>query len=123
MLVIVDACRGHRASRLQCHVLSWALLHPKLRDVLETLVASHTSYAVPIRIDPSAERAIDIAIGLHLLEEDSGRLGLTPRGQASLVEIQSSSILAVERGALERLPRRLTHGDAERILHACSEAL
>lgn len=120
ILLLVDSCWGHSATRTQLHVLGSALLRPDVRTALTWLMAGGIPDWAPIRFDPALERAIDLAVGSELLtEQETGRLVLTESGSSIVDQIRSDeTVLRSERDAIERLPRRFTHTDAAQLLRS-----
>lgn len=119
VLLVVNACRGHQATRMQIHVLGWALLRADMRDAIGHIFSTDEPDRSLLRFDPALSRAVDMAVGSGFLREsDTGVLTLTPEGRAIIERIGAEDgPLAVEKQALARLPRRFTQTDAARLLH------
>ena len=117
VMIVVDACWGRRASRLQVQALSWVLLRPTVREEIPSLLSQNTlvSRSTP-HIDNAVERAVDMAIGFGLLVESRGRVTLSNDGRSALNEIIHHNVFEVERQTLRALPNRFTQSDAERVL-------
>lgn len=118
VLIVVDSCWGHSATRTQLHVLVSALLRPDVRGSLTELLLERVPDQAPIRFDPALDRAVDLALGFELLaEKETGRIALTDSGTSIVRQIRSEgTVLQGERAAIERLPRPFTHTDATRLL-------
>lgn len=118
VLLVVDSCWGHSATRTQLHVLGSALLRPDVRSSLSRLLNEGVPDWAPIRFDPALDRAIDLAVGSGLLaEQATGRFVLTEPGNSIVEQIRSEeNVLRGEREAIEGLPRRFSHTDATRLL-------
>jgi hypothetical protein len=115
VLILVDACRGHNASRFQVQALAWIMLRPKLRQSLAQLLSPSDSLASPT-VDLAIERALDLATGSGFLEEtQKGRLALTVVGQEALRQIHDLDLFRVERETLSSLPSRFSQTDADRM--------
>lgn len=118
VLLVVDACRGHQATRVQIHILGWALLRTDVRDTIGDLLSTDAPDRSLLRFDPALARAVDLAVGSGFLREsDTGALTPTAEGQAIIEQMGADDgPLEVERQALARLPRRFTQTDAARLL-------
>jgi hypothetical protein len=105
-MLVVEACRGGRASLQQVQVVAWAALFASSDELfLKVYRGEVDPSALLIRYDPAITRAIDLAVGLALLKWVNGkRLELTDSGKALIVRIRANEqILAPEQDFLSGL--------------------
>jgi hypothetical protein len=120
LLSMVDHCWGKRATWRQLHVLNWALRSTHGRATLQRLRQGKPfPDDVVVRYEPSLNRAVDLAVGLRLMEwRDGRRLYLTDEGSAALQRLEATSALQSEREYLAAQLGVLTQSEADRILKA-----
>lgn len=117
-LLLVGKCHGAKASWKGLQLLNWAT---RSRQHMDVLVAIQTHADIPdrpvVRFEPALDRAIDLALGLALLEQPSARVfRLTTQGQALSEALTQSDAFALERELLALLPRKLTQRETDRLL-------
>ena len=83
LLILFLASRGCKSSLVRLHVLNWALRSLQNQQNLKDVVAGKMKPdAVLVRIEPSLNRAVDLAHGEGLVNRNAdGRLSLTSRGK------------------------------------------
>lgn len=127
LMLILNQCRGARASIEQLHVLNWAIRTEDTRQhFLQFLEGRRTPNQVIVRYDPSLSRAIDFAFAERLVirEEQPGelfeaddkrkkaspyRIVLGERGRAMLARIQQmDDVLTVEKAFLKAIGKKVT---------------
>lgn len=118
VLMLVRKCRGSKASLEQLHVLNWAIRDPAAMD---TFLGFWRGEVDPdeavVRYEPALNRAIDLAVGLHLLAwNDTKRLVLTEQGNELLTEIDEEDVLIDEKEFLGALPSTITQAGVQRLL-------
>ena len=112
--LVVNKCRGARASWNQVHVLSWALLTRMETPELTRRLSGHRAFSDrPIGVDPGVNAAIDLAFGYGLLTRVGATLSLTDAGRRLLNAIQASDAFEVERTLLDNIPGKVTRGAAD----------
>lgn len=111
LLILRLASRGARSSLGRLHVLNWAVRSKQNQKELIRLISGDISPdAIIVRIEPSLNRAIDLAQGEGLLTRISGsRLKLTKVGleRADLL-IKSKEIFIKEKEFLQNIGKQLT---------------
>jgi hypothetical protein len=127
LVLILNQCRGARASLEQLHVLNWAIRTVDTRQhFLQFLEGKRAPNQIIVRYDPSLSRAIDFAFSeklvirqeqqVELLEIDHGpknappyRLVLGERGTRLLQQIQKmEDTFTVEKAFLKAIGKKLT---------------
>ena len=91
------ASRGGKASFGKLHVLNWALRSQEgskaLLDILERRFSPGT---VIVRIEPSLNRAVDLAHGEGLVKRNNGGIELTLQGQVEAKRILEQKDIYVQ---------------------------
>jgi hypothetical protein len=119
VLMLIRKCWGSRASLEQLHVLNWAIRDPAARD---TFLGFWRGEVDPdeavVRYEPALNRAIDLAVGLHLLDwTGARRLALTDEGRELLAEIdQDEDVLAEEKEFLGEFTSPITQAGVQMLL-------
>ena len=111
LLLVIDSCRGQRASLQQVQVLMRAALFSSgQQDFVRAYRGNSDPAALHIRYDPAITRAIDLAVGLDLVCWSSrNRLTLSQRGAKMLHEIvDNDDLLTKERRLLSDLGGKIT---------------
>ena len=108
LMLIVNSCRGGRASLQQVQAIAWAAIFEESREgFLRAFTddGGDDPAALLIRYDPAVTRAVNLAVGLKLLSwEKKGRLALTDKGKSVLDGIKEhEGVLADERAFLSQL--------------------
>ncbi len=68
LVLIIEHCRGGRASVEQLHVMDWSIRTPHTRSLfLEYMEGKRKPSEVIVRMDPSLSRAIDFALAEKLV--------------------------------------------------------
>jgi hypothetical protein len=118
LLLLVAKSHGSGASWKGLQLLNWAIRDQRHTELLAALWANRDIPDRPIvRFEPALDRAIDLAVGLHLLEvKASQALRLTDAGRAAVVAVEKTSAFEIERALLERIPGRVTKVDVDRAL-------
>jgi hypothetical protein len=118
LLLLIAKSHGAGASWKGLQVLSWAVRSPDHTELLLGFATADTSPDRPVvRIEPALDRAIDLAVGLGLVEQKSARVfRLTPAGKDAVKAIEASSAFAVERELLERFKGKVTQREVARLL-------
>jgi hypothetical protein len=130
--MILNQCRGGRASLEQLHVLNWAIrTEDTRRSFLQFLQGKRAPNQVIVRYDPSLSRAIDFAFAEELVsrERTQGRLldssdartktppyriALAGRGRTLLRRIESmDAVLVTEKAFLQAIGSKLTLSHVE----------
>jgi hypothetical protein len=114
----VAKCHSSGASWKGLQLLNWAVRDPRHADLL---VAVWRGGDIPdrpvVRFEPALERAIDLAIGLGLVEVRSARaIRLTAAGSALLQDLGRSEVFEKERHILAQIPGKVTRVDVDRAL-------
>lgn len=110
LLVILLTSRAGKTSFGRLHLLNWAI-HSRenrqiIRDVLSRRMAPD---AVVVRIEPSLNRAVDLARGEGLVDVTGNRVLLTARGKTFAVVIwKHPALLADEKDFLQEVKGLLT---------------
>lgn len=111
LLVLHIASRGGKSSFRRLHVLNWAIRtsenRKSLRDMIAGKIAPDT---VIVRIEPSLNRAVDLAHGEGLVDRVVGdRICRTQRGQTAATALyKEPSIFVEEKRFLEEFGKTLT---------------
>jgi hypothetical protein len=119
VILLVQACRGSRATPEQLHVLNWAVRSTDSAATLSAYLAGELgpSDAV-VRFEPALDRAVALARGYRFLRWNTRYWVLTADGRAVARLVEShESLLQRERTLLATLPRPLTQAAVEALLH------
>ena len=116
LLLLVAKCHGSGASWKALQLLNWVVRDTRHATLLVTLWETGDIPDRPVvRFDPALERAIDLAIGLNLVEVTSTRaIRLTTDGGAALRGIANTPAFENERATLSAIPGKVTRADVER---------
>jgi hypothetical protein len=118
LLLLVAKSHGAGASWKGLQVLSWAVRTPENTELLVGFTRGDRSPDRPVvRIEPALDRAIDLAVGLELLEQKTSRVfRLTPAGRAAAEVAESSGAFVVERKLLAKFKGKVTQREITRLL-------
>ena len=119
LLLIVQSCRGQRASLQLLQTIAWATIFEESRaDFLNAFRGETDPVALFIRYDPAVTRAINLAVGLSLLEWQGGnRLRLTEDGEGVLAKVlDAEGIFSEEREFLSELGTSIPMNRIDRML-------
>jgi hypothetical protein len=111
ILLLKNCCREGKARFTQLHVLNWGVRSEENREALENaLHGSVGADALLVRIEPSLNRAVDLAIGEGLVARRSGdQIELRDSGHALADEIGSDATLyRTEKEFMQRIRKRVT---------------
>lgn len=110
-LLLRNCCRGNECSFAKLHTLSWCAKSKENRQrMLDILSSSTSSSAFVVRIEPSLNRAVDLAIGEGLVTRKTGsKLALTEKGAELADEINSiTDLLIEEKLFMSQIGKRVT---------------
>lgn len=113
LLLLRKCCRGGRSSFARLHVLSWASLSAENRSrLIEVVDEAATVESLVVRVEPSLNRAVDLAIGEGLVRRVNGdRYELTPSGIARADAIaEQEQCLEEEKAFIESIGKKVTEG-------------
>lgn len=118
VLLVLESCRGARATFTQLHLLTWAVTDHSAWTAVLAVLADQTQPVEPIvRFDPSLNRAVDLALAFKLLTLEGRRLKIAPEGVQVLGAIRKDAQLyTAERARLEDLPKKVSEKDVERLI-------
>jgi hypothetical protein len=111
VFLLRKCCRSGRSSFSRLHVLSWGVRTQETRDILLAVVSGTSSpSALIVRIEPSLNRAVDLAIGEGLIRRIGGdKVELTPAGVAVANDVDAAAgAFDIERAFANAIRRRLT---------------
>ena len=111
VLLLKTCCRQSRARFRQLHVLNWGVRNPDNRKALEEAVNGQVPFdTVLVRIEPSLNRAVDLALGEGLLQRNAGdQIELTKKGLELAEAIEKdSNLYRPERDFMGRIKKRVT---------------
>ncbi|NKQ56777.1 hypothetical protein HFP15_28290 [Amycolatopsis sp. K13G38] len=118
LLLLVAKSHGAGASWKGLQLLSWAVRSDANIDLIISL---RTNNDLPdralVRFEPALDRAIDLAVGLGLLEQKNKNVyKLTTTSKKVVSEIEKSDAFEVERARLDRLGGKVTQKEVARLL-------
>lgn len=118
LLLLVAKSHGSGASWKGIQLLNWAI---KDRDHIDLLLNLRQSLDLPdrpiVRFEPALDRAIDLAVGIGLLESRASRVfRLTEAGKRVVTKIERSDTLTQERGMLNLIAGKMTQKEVARLL-------
>jgi hypothetical protein len=118
VLLLVAKSHGAGASWKGLQLLSWVIRNP---EHAELLMAIREDRDIPdrpvVRFEPALDRALDLAIGLGLLEQKASRVfRLTGAGKRVVEELDGSDAFAREREVLGMLAGKVTQKEVGRVL-------
>ena len=119
LMLIVNSCRGRRASLQQVQALAAAAIFEESREEFLQAFGGETDPAsLLIRYDPAVTRAVNLAVGLDLLAwRNRNRLGLTDRGEAMLKGIlEDGGTFVEERAFLSDLGGSISMSSINRVV-------
>ena len=119
LMLVVNSCRGKRASLQQVQAIVWAaIFEESRREFVKAFRGESDPAALLIRYDPAVTRAANLAVGLDLLSWHGGnRLALTAEGEALLARIlEHDGVLADEREFLSDLGGSITMNAINKML-------
>jgi hypothetical protein len=110
LLMLYMASRGGKSSFGKLHVLNWALRSQEGRKVLLDILERRLSPGtVIVRIEPSLNRAVDLAHGECLVKRNKVGIELTSQGQAEAKRIlEQKDIYLQEKEFLNAAGKRVT---------------
>ena len=117
LLILGIASRGKKSSFGRLHVLNWAIRTEETRAALKSLIrGGATPETVVVRIEPSLNRAVDLASAEGFLQRVSGdRVQLTGLGSKRVEALLKSRALEVERLFLKEIGTSLTEARVKSI--------
>jgi hypothetical protein len=118
LLLLVAKAHGSGASWKTLQLLNWTVRSP---DRMELLVSLQQRSDIPdrpvVRFEPALDRALDLAMGLGLLEQKTSRaFRLTNNGKAVVGQVEESDAFQMERDLLGQLKGKLTQAEVDRVL-------
>jgi hypothetical protein len=119
VILILNGCRGKKASLPKLHLLVDALKSPAMTMRLRsTLEGSSPLSQTRLRIEPALGRALDLAVGEGLLTVESGpAYRLTPKGRdAASHLIQDHAIFGSEKGFLDSSGMKVSEAFVTRVV-------
>jgi hypothetical protein len=118
LLLLVAKSHGAGASWKGLQLLSWTVRDQRHADLLIALRENRDIPDRPVvRFEPILDRAIDLAVGLGLLEVKTSRaLRLTEAGREVLKGVIESGAFVREIELLQQIPGKVTQADVERAL-------
>ena len=111
LLLLKNCCRESKARFSQLHVLNWGVRSEENRRALElALVGQLDRDALIVRIEPSLNRAVDLAIGEKLIRRLSGdQVELTATGRSFVDAIEEvDALFRSERDFMSRIKKKVT---------------
>lgn len=119
LLFLKIACKGNRSSFKKMHVLNWVIKSEiRQKQLLNFLNDSKQKTKIEIRIEPSLNRAVDLAHGEGLVvRTNSGQLKITKHGLNFVDLVQNSKqIFISEILFLEKIGNKLTDSKINEIM-------
>jgi hypothetical protein len=118
LVLILEKCRGQRASLRQLHVMNWAIRTGQNRRTFLKAVEGHHDLEHPIvRFEPSLNRAIDFAIGEGLAERSGDRILLSDKGKQFATALnRAEDLLVSEKAFLRQIEGKITQQVIDRVL-------
>lgn len=110
VLLMKLCCREGKARFRQLHVLNWGVRTKENREILTRAVAEQVPLdTVIVRIEPSLNRAVDLAMAEGLVERISGdQLALTPKGiQLADVLLQDKTLFKDEKAFMLAIKKKV----------------
>lgn len=111
VLLLKNCCRQNRARFTQLHVLNWGIRSDDTRRCLEEAISGSIGVeSLIVRIEPSLNRAVDLAIGERLVRRCSGdQVELTQQGLDFASEIENDALMyRPERDFMARIRKKVT---------------
>jgi len=118
VLLLVAKSHGSGASWKGLQLLNWVVRSPEHAEVLLALREGRDIPDRPVvRIEPALDRALDLAVGLGLLEQRAARVfRLTDEGRKFVADLNASTAFIQERQVLDRLQGKVTRAQVDRAL-------
>jgi len=118
LLLLVAKSHGAGVDWKTLQLLNWTV---RSADHMELLVALQQRSDIPdrpvVRFEPALDRALDLALGLELLEQKTSRsFRLTEAGKSVVKEIENTEAFNLERQLLDQLKRKVTQAEVGRLL-------
>jgi hypothetical protein len=118
LLLLVARSHGAGVDWKTLQLLNWTV---QSAQRMELLVALQQRDDIPdrpvVRFEPALDRALDLALGLKLLEQKTSRsFRLTESGKEVVREIEKSEAFELERQLLDQLKRKVTQAEVDRVL-------
>jgi hypothetical protein len=111
VLLMKLCCRQGKVRFRQLHVLNWGIRSRENRETLEGAIQGQVALdSLLVRIEPSLNRAVDLAIGEGLIKRNSGdQLQLTDKGLvlADAIE-QDDNVLHPEKEFMARIRKKVS---------------
>ena len=120
LLLRRKCCRQGRSSLARIHVLNWALRTSEAgRQLVQAIEGTVSPDAVLVRIEPSLNRAVDLARGHGLIRQVGGdRIELTPGGRQFAETILNDPVVfGREKHFCERIGLHATEAFVNRIFN------
>ncbi|MCU0321724.1 MAG: hypothetical protein MUE72_04865 [Chitinophagaceae bacterium] len=110
LLVLKINSVGGKASLLKLHLFSWAFKSYDNLTLLKNFVLSNfQNKLLYFGIEPSLNRALNLAIGEGLISFDSAKYSITEKGENFVAEIlKDKEIFLSERIVLDAIGKKLT---------------
>lgn len=116
-LLLIDKSWGGRAGWKALHVLNWAVQSVARVDLVLSLRGPDEVLDRPIvRFEPALDRALDLGVGLGLIQRRGLTYELTDRGRAALEQIRESGAFELEIKALSRIKGKVSGREVEQLL-------
>ncbi|MFE0022296.1 hypothetical protein [Amycolatopsis sp. NPDC059021] len=118
LLLLVAKSHGSGASWKALQLLSWAVRSPEHIHLISQIRDGEDVPDQPlVRFEPALDRAIDLAVGLNLLEDKKNRVyRLTNDGRALVKAVQKSNAFERERSMLDQIEGKVTQKEVSRII-------
>ncbi len=118
LILLIAKCHSSGASWKGLQLLNWAVRDQGHADLLIGLWRGTDIPDRPVvRFEPALERAIDLAVGLGLIEVTrSHAMRLTGAGGAVLEDLIHTGAFQKEREILTQIPGKVTRADVDRAL-------
>ena len=122
ILLMIQCCaRGGKISLIKLHVLNWASRKALSRKALLDRLAGKRDFRdIPIRFDPSFNRAIDLARGEALIFRDPNTqsIAMSPSGQSIATELQADkAFMTSEKMFFTSVGKKLTDAKVNEIIN------
>jgi hypothetical protein len=109
LLILLISSRGGRSSFRRLQVLNWAILtRENQRTLIDVIQGKMKPDTVVVRIEPSLNRAVDLALGEGLVSRESNRISLTHLGQkVATILYNEANIFTEDKIFLDRIGKAL----------------
>lgn len=118
LLILVEKSHASGASWKGLQLLNWMVRDPRHAELVNALWEDRDIPDRPVvRFEPALERAIDLAVGLDLVQVTASRaIRLTAKGKTIVEAIGQCPVFERERAILGQIPGKVTRTAAERAL-------